>query len=108
MAELPCFLSWRWAQGQAVTREDSSVPPSTISPTSRLRCGDYRVCHPGMSQGWWGNRGEQAHVGRRDLHPAGTGREQRLGVCLSQQPQAHSACMRPPFYLVCPPSHLCL
>lgn len=61
MAELPCFLSWRWAQGQAVTREDSSVPPSTISPTSRLRCGDYRVCHPGMSRGG-GGTGASRHT----------------------------------------------
>lgn len=32
MAELPCFLSWRWAQGQAVTREDSSVPHPPSHP----------------------------------------------------------------------------
>lgn len=38
-----------------------------------------------VSQGWRGNRDEQAHMGGRDLHLPGAGREQRLGVCLGRQ-----------------------
>lgn len=82
MAELPC---WRWAQVPAVTGGGTAVFPSPhlthIQAELRRLQGSIMA---GVSQGWQGNRGEQAHTGRSGLHPPGAGREQRLGVSLDR------------------------
>lgn len=87
MAEFSCcLLCWRWVQGQAVTRGEQQCPPAPISP--HIQAELWRLqgsITARVSQGWRGIRGEQARTGRRDIHPTGASREQKLGVCLGRE-----------------------